>query len=95
MDKVYTAEGLMLHAGYLRRTLHDEVGAAMLEQAADECSRLRALVREMTDALATINTKMDFDPSIGFKWTIGDEEFESLHTGALVDKAREAIGGAE
>ena len=44
-----------------------------------------------SDALETINTKLDFDPSIGFKRTIGDEEFKSLHIGALVDKAREAV----
>lgn len=59
-----------------------------------EIVRLRDLVGELTNALETINTKLDFDPSIGFKWTISDEEFESLHTGALVARAKEAIGGA-
>ena len=57
----------------------------------DRIHELRALVKEMADAMETINTKLDFDPSIGFKWTIGEEEFESRHIGALGDKAREAV----
>ena len=61
----------------------------------DRIALLRALVKEMADAMEAINTKIEFDPYIGGRWTIGDEEFESLHTGALFDKARKVIGGAE
>lgn len=82
---------LQVVAGYVAKAQSDFVGYTERFAAAHkrEMDGLRALVKELADALGTINAKIEFDPYIGGRWTIGDEEFESLHTYSLVDKARE------